>query len=166
MTRWLIGAGFLLVCVGIYLLMRWGWKRRGRRQTGITRPTLAPADLGECLAERDLFYVSTTKASDRLDRIVIGGLGFRGRALVSAHPEGVVLDIAGERPILIERSNLREIGRSTWTIDRVVEKDGLVRLGWRLGDLDVDTYLRDSDDPRDLVAAIRNLIITTGEKTP
>jgi hypothetical protein len=164
MTRWLIGAGFLLVCVGIYFLMRWGWVHRGRRQSGIARPTLAPADLGECLAERDLFYVSTTKASDRLDRIVIGGLGFRGRAAVSVHPEGVVLDIAGERPILIERSTLRSVGRATWTIDRVVETDGLVQLGWRLGDLDVDTYLRDSDDPRDLVAAIRTMI-PTGEKT-
>jgi hypothetical protein len=92
---------------------------------------------------------------------------------VSVHPEGVVLDIAGTQPILIERDHLRDVGRATWTIDRVVEADGLIQLGWRLGDLDVDTFLRDSDDPRILVEAIRELLpttitgqTTTGETTP
>ncbi|MGA1811756.1 hypothetical protein VH571_05155 [Frondihabitans sp. 4ASC-45] len=166
MIRWLIGAGFLVAAVGIYFWMRAGWLARRRRQADVTRPTPAPAsaELGELLAERDLFYVATTKASDRLDRIVVGGLGFRGRAVVSVHPDGVVLDIAGEPPILIARADLRDVGRSTWTIDRVVETDGLIKLGWRLGDLDVDTYLRDSDDPRELVAAVSTLI-STGEKT-
>ncbi|BDZ50665.1 transporter [Frondihabitans sucicola] len=162
----LILAGFLVVAVALFFVMRAGWRSRGRRQAGIALPTTAPADLGEALAERDLFYVSTTKADDRLDRIVVGGLGFRARATVSVHPEGVVLDIAGLKPILIDREHLREVGRATWTIDRAVEQDGLVQLGWRLGDLDVDTYLRDSDDPRALVAAIRDMITPTGEKTP
>jgi hypothetical protein len=159
-------AGFLVLAVALFFVMRAGWRSRARRQSGIAKPTLAPADLGECLAERDLFYVSTTRAGDQLDRIVVGGLGFRGRATVTVHPEGVVLDIAGLRPVLIERSAVRDIGRATWTIDRVVEPDGLLQLGWRLGDVDVDTYLRDSDDSRELVAAIRNMITPTGEKTP
>lgn len=166
MTIPLILTAFLLGGVALFLLMRAGWRRRGRGQAGIARPAPAPDTLGDTLAERDLFYVSTTKADDRLDRIVIGGLGFRGRAVVSAHPEGVVLDIAGESPILIATHDLRSIGRATWTIDRVVESDGLIQLGWRLGDLDVDTYLRDNDDPRALVDAIRSIIPSTGEKTP
>lgn len=165
MTRWLIGGGFLVLFVAVFFLMRAGWYGRRRRQADVTRPTPAPADLGATIAERDLFYVSTTRAPDRLDRIVIGGLGFRGRAVVSVHSEGVVLDIAGESPILIERESLRDIGRATWTIDRVVEDDGLIRLGWRLGDLDVDTYLRDNDEPEALVDAIRHMITSTGEKT-
>jgi hypothetical protein len=164
----LILAGFLVVAIAAFFVMRAGWRRRTRRQSGIVAPTPAPSpdDLGGALVERDLFYVSTTRSDDRLDRIVVGGLGFRARAVVSVHPEGVVLDIAGTTPILIAREQLRDVGRATWTIDRVVEEDGLVQLGWRLGDLDVDTYLRDSDDPRPLVDAIRTMITPTGEKTP
>ncbi|ROQ41035.1 hypothetical protein EDF46_0402 [Frondihabitans sp. PhB188] len=175
MIRWLIGAGFLLLFVAFFLLMRAGWKGRGRRQAGITAPTLAPqfllseSALQAATAVSDLFYVATTKAADRLDRIVVGGLGFRGRAIVSVHSQGVVLDIAGSEALLIAAADLRDVGRSTWTIDRVVETDGLIRLGWRLGDLDVDTYLR-SDEPDELLAAIRTMLAaqatdTTQEKT-
>jgi hypothetical protein len=157
---WLIGAGFLLACIAVFFVMRAGWKRRGRRQADVVRPTLAPRedDLDPALLTRDLFYVATTRAADRLDRIVIGGLGFRGRAVVTVHAQGVVLDIAGERPILIAAADLTSVGRSTWTIDRVVETDGLVRLGWRLGDLDVDSYLRDSDGSAALISAIAGIV--------
>lgn len=165
MIRWVIGAGFLVVFVAMFFLMRAGWSGRRRRQAGIALPQPAPENLGTALAEADLFYVATSKADDRLDRIVVGGLGFRGRAFVSVHPEGVVLDIAGVAPLLIDLDSLRSIGRATWAIDRVVETDGLLQLGWRLGDLDVDTYLRATDDPRDLVDAISTVITTTGKKT-
>jgi hypothetical protein len=173
MYRWVIGGAFILACIIVWFIMRAGWKHRGRRQAGLAAPTPAPAELGPETANRDLFYVATSRAGDPLDRIVVRGLGFRGRAVVSVHPEGVVLDIAGTQPILIERDHLRDVGRATWTIDRVVEADGLIQLGWRLGDLDVDTFLRDSDDPRILVEAIRELLpttitgqTTTGETTP
>ncbi|RKR74107.1 hypothetical protein [Frondihabitans australicus] len=162
MIDWVIGAGFLVACGLVYLLMRWGWKRRGRRQSGVAAPIPAPADLGTPRHTSDLFYVATANAQNRLDRIVTGGLGFRARAVVEVHDEGVVLDLAGVAPILIPRADLRSVGRATWTIDRVVEADGLVQLGWRLGDLDVDTFLRDPDDPRPLIAAIESLIATAG----
>jgi hypothetical protein len=102
---------------------------------------------------------------------VVHGLGFRGRAIVSVHAEGVRLEIAGEPAVLIRASSLRGVDRATWTIDRVVERDGLVLVGWRLGDVDLDTYLRITDDPAPVVAAIRPLVPTapgagtTKEKT-
>ncbi|GAA4668804.1 PH-like domain-containing protein [Frondihabitans cladoniiphilus] len=164
MIDWLIGAGFLALVVVVYLFMRAGWKARGRRQAGVSRPPVAPGDdvLGPATLEKRVFYVATSKNGDPLDRIVVGGLGFRGRATVSVHPTGIRLAIAGNDPILIEPAALREVGRATWTIDRVVETDGLVLVGWRLGDLDVDTYLRDSTDPHDLIDAMNQLITTTG----
>lgn len=165
MFRYIIGACFLLACVGVFFVMRWGWRARGRRQSDIALPTPAPDQLSAAHIETDLFYVATSKASDRLDRIVTGGLGFRARAVVTVHDEGVVLDLAGGHPILIATADLRSVARATWTIDRVVEPDGLIQLGWRLGDLDVDTFLRDSDDPRPLVDAITQLIPTAGTAT-
>jgi hypothetical protein len=174
-TRWLIGAGFLLVFLALFLLMRAGWRARGKSQSALPAPTPAPVGLAAASFERDLFYVATSKAENPLDRVVVRGLGFRGRAVVEVHPEGVVLDIAGATPILLERATLRDVGRATWTIDRVVETDGLIRIGWRLGDADVDTYLRDSGDPREVIDAIETLVpdappasrtdTTPGEKT-
>jgi hypothetical protein len=103
---------------------------------------------------------------------VVGGLGFRGRAVISVHREGVRLEIAGEPAKLVRASSIRDVGRATWTIDRVVETDGLVLVAWSLGDTDVDTYLRVTDDPRPLVDAVRTITTsaptagtTTGEQT-
>lgn len=172
MIDWVIGGGFLLACVAVFFVMRAGWKNRAKRQAHVASPRPVPADLGEPLVTVDLLYVATADAVNRLDRIVAHGLGFRARAEVTVHGGGVVMDIAGSRPFFIPTHDLREIGRATWTIDRVVEPDGLVQLGWRLGDLDVDTFLRDSGDPRPLVAAISSLIAqatpatTIGDTTP
>ncbi|AMM20886.1 hypothetical protein AX769_12985 [Frondihabitans sp. PAMC 28766] len=164
MIDWVIGAGFLLACVGVYFVMRWGWKRRGRRQADVARPTPAPAegDLGTAALSRDLFYVATTRSGDQLDRIVTHGLGFRGRAVATVHPEGLVLDIAGVRPFLIPIADITSVATATWTIDRVVENGGLVRIGWRLGEAPVDTYLRDNEGSTPLVDALTALVPATG----
>ena len=165
MKIWIIGGCFILACIAIWFWMRAGWIARRRRQVGMAHPTPAPTELGDAVVESDLFYVATTVMGDQLDRVAVGGLGFRGRAVVSVHPEGVVLDIAGESPILLERAAIQRVDRATWAIDRVVESDGLIMITWQLGDQLVDTYLRDTIAPAALVAAIRELITTTGEKT-
>ena len=157
MTYWLIGAA-VLVLLGLLMaqLVR-SWRGRGRRQSAVAAPEAAPDDLGAATAETDGFYVATTRAGEPLERIVVHGLGFRGRAVVSVHPEGMRLEIAGERAVLVRASAIRVVDRATWTIDRVVETDGLVLVGWTLGDLDVDTYLRLGDDARPVVDALRSL---------
>jgi hypothetical protein len=171
-NRWVIGAGILVLLVFVVLLMVRSWRARGRRQADIALPETAPDALSPALVEHDGFYVATTRAGDPLDRIVVGGLGFRGRAVISVHREGVRLEIAGEPAKLVRASSIRDVGRATWTIDRVVETDGLVLVAWSLGDTDVDTYLRVTDDPRPLVDAVRTITTsaptagtTTGEQT-
>ncbi|ROS54395.1 hypothetical protein [Frigoribacterium sp. PhB24] len=171
MSQWIIAA---LILVGVGLLigsMARSWRARGRRQSDIPAPDRAPDDLSEPIVAVDAFYVATSRGGDPLDRVVVHGLGFRARAIVSVHAEGVRLEIAGEPALLIRASSLRGVDRATWTIDRVVERDGLVLVGWRLGDVDLDTYLRITDDPAPVVAAIRPLVPTapgagtTKEKT-
>jgi hypothetical protein len=171
MTYWWIGLGILVLLAALIWLMARSWRARGRRQSDIGLPEIAPESLGPARVETDGFYVATSRAGDPLDRIVVGGLGFRGRAVVSVHPEGVRLEIAGEPAKLIRASSVRDVGRATWTIDRVVEEGGLVLVAWTLGETDVDTYLRILDDPAAVVDRIRELIPTapraetsTGEK--
>jgi hypothetical protein len=86
----------------------------------------------------------------------VAGLGYRARATVETAPSGVVLDLAGRGPVFIPKAAIRGVGRATWTIDRVVDTDGLIFLRWVLGTTEIDSYLR-STDPDRLVAALTPL---------
>lgn len=146
-----------LVILGILVLvftgLALGWRARRRRQSALPALAAPPAALGPALATDDGFYVATTRADAPTDRIAVRGLGFRARAGVAVHPEGVVLNIAGQPDAFIPTAAIDGVGRATWTIDRVVDRDGLVFVRWTLGDLLVDTNLRVSD-PDALVAAL------------
>jgi len=138
-----------LVFVGLVL----GWRARQRRQAGLPVLAAPPATLGAATFTDDVFYVATTRADSPTDRIAVRGLGFRARAGVAVHGNGVVLSIAGQPDAFIPKSLVRGVGRATWTIDRVVGNDGLVFVRWTLGDTEVDTNLR-AADPDALLAAL------------
>jgi hypothetical protein len=142
----------LLVFVGLAL----GWRARQRRQATLPALDVPPASLGDALADDDGFYVATTHADRPTDRIAVSGLGFRARAGVAVHPEGVVLSIAGQPDAFIPAAAIVGIGRATWTIDRVVGTDGLVFIRWTFGDALVDTNLRVAE-PEALVAALQTI---------
>lgn len=141
-----------LVFTGLAL----GWRARRRRQAGLPALATPPAELGAPVRVDDGFYVATTTADAPTDRIAVRGLGFRSRAVVTVVPEGLVLALAGQPDAFIPRAAIRGVGRATWTIDRVVGKDGLAFVRWTLGDALVDTYLR-SEDPDALVDALQTL---------
>jgi len=133
----------VLVVLGILLvLMVLGWRMRARRQSAISAPQPMPVEPGEHLGTFTGNYVATTKAGDPLDRIAVHGLGFRGRVSVAVFPDGLALKIAGRDDFWIAAGEVLGVNRATWTIDRVVEPDGLVRMQWRLGSHQVDTYMR------------------------
>jgi len=149
--------GILAVLLVVFGLLWRGWRIRTRRQKEeLGVPEDPPADLGEPTFTEDLLYVATTRADAPLDRVTIAGLGFRARAVVTTAPEGMVLDLAGRGPVFIPKSSIRGVGRATWTIDRVVDTDGLVFVRWVLGTTEIDSYLRSSDPDR-LVTALRPL---------
>lgn len=153
----------LIALAGLLFAMYAGWRARGRRQSGLPAPAAPPADLGRELAVADALYVATTTAGRPLDRIVVGGLGFRARAVVRVSERGVVLDLAGTPDMFVAASVLRGAGLGTFAIDRVVETGGLVVLTWLLdvpGGVAVDTYLRVTDAAeRDaLLAAVASLL--------
>jgi hypothetical protein len=155
--RVLIGLGILLVVAAIFLLLARAWRAKQRTHAGLGAPESPPADLGEPTFSDDLLYVATTRADAPLDRITIAGLGFRARAVVQTAPEGIVLDLAGRGPVFIPRAAIRGVGRATWTIDRVVDPDGLIFVRWVLGTTEIDSYLR-SGDPDRLVTALSALV--------
>lgn len=150
------------VILGVFGLMLLGWRNRRRRQGAVARPLVAPAALGAASVAVEGWYVATTLADQPLERVAVHGLGFRAQASAGVHPEGLVLAVRGQDPILIAPDALRGAGRATWAIDRVVEKDGLILIGWLLGDTPVDSYLRvpDTTAATALVTALQSLVPT------
>lgn len=160
--------GALLIVVGVAVLalvaLAWAWVRRTRRDARYSAPV---GELPEDAVETAVFpglYVATTRHGEPLERLAIRGLGFRSRVDVTVTSAGVALDLPGQPRIALTRDRLVDAAQATVAIDRVVERDGLTRVSWRIDeDTVVDTYLRPQDaSARALADAIRPLITTTG----
>lgn len=149
--------GLLLL---LLVLMYLGFRARQRRQSGIPHPLEVPTDTGARLIELDVLYVASTVLDQPLERIAVQGLGFRARASVAVFDRGVALGIAGEPDAWLPASDIAQVDRSTFVIDRVVERNGLVRITWRLGGDPIDSYLRVTNGPDQtaLITAIRSIV--------
>lgn len=138
----------LSVALIVFTLMWLGWRARHRAQRHLAEPDAALT--GELEAATRILpsahYVATTPSDAPLERIVVGGLGFRGRCALAVNDRGVLIGIRGESPFVIPWGALRSLELGTATIDRVVEREGLTVLRWQLGKDDaakvVDTSLR------------------------
>jgi len=144
----------LLVLLGLMIA---GWYARKRRQGHIGAPARPPVDLGETDLRFTGKYVSTTIAGDQLNRVNVHDLGFRSNCLLAVHADGVVVARAGSDDIWISRDELRGISRATWTIDRVVETNGLHVIEWNLAGTAVDSYFR-MDDPEACERALNGVV--------
>ncbi len=160
--------GALLVIAGVALLalvaLAWAWLRRTRRDARYIAPV---GELPEGAVDTATFsglYVATTRHEEPLERLAIKGLGFRSRVDVTVTTAGIALDLPGQPRIALTRDRLVDAGQATVAIDRVVERDGLTRVTWRIDDDTlVDTYLRPQDaSAKALADAIRPLLPTTG----
>lgn len=134
MNRFVPAILVAIVLVGIFILMWRAWRSR-RAQTSMASwaQDISWADdpIQETIS--DLFYVATTKQDSPLDRVLPPGLAFRGNASLSVLNRGVIIRIAGERPFAIPREAIAGCSVQQLTIDKVVEKDGLVALRWQSG---------------------------------
>jgi len=142
MTRPLLMAIVLVILAILLALVALGWRRRARRQSSIARPSDAPGTIGEQLGAFTGQYVATTIAGSPLERIAVHGLGFRGNVHVIVTTLGALVRIDGTSDKWIGATSMRDRRTATWTIDRVVEPDGLELLEWDLGGTLVDSYFR------------------------
>jgi hypothetical protein len=132
----------IAILVLLLILMYTGWRARKRRQKDVAAPLAAPADLGAPLGTFDGKYVATTAAGKPLERIAVHGLGFRSDASLTLTDTGVLVQRPGSDDVWIPRDDVVARRTATWTIDRVVEHDGLELVEWNLGGTPVDSYFR------------------------
>jgi hypothetical protein len=138
-----------------------GWRRRGRRQAGLTLPQGHVA--GEPLLTVRGLLLATTFTGRPLDRVVAAGLGHQAQVTVVVASDGVRIDRDGAPPLELPVAALTGAGTATWTVDRSVEPGGLTVLGWNLSQdgepVPVESAFRLRPDDADaLVAAVRALV--------
>ncbi len=139
MEREIIGASAIaLVAVIASLIYLSNRSVRKAQESALPEPS-RPTQLTDGIAA---FYVSTVFADSPLKRVWAWGLGGRGKALVTVEHDGVSIERQGELGLFISRDALTGVTRTSATIDKGVEKDGLIALIWRLGREELATHLR------------------------
>jgi hypothetical protein len=153
-----------VVLLGVLLLMWRSWRKRSRRDAALTAGYPLPETAGVALAGAEAYYVATTPRDAPLERLAVRGLGFRARAALTVTEAGITLDLDGNQPVFVPANAIDAVGAAQVAIDRVVETDGLVRLGWRLAAATddrraVDSFFRiiDPNDRARLVDSIRTI---------
>ena len=160
------GALAVMIAVAVVLIgvLAWAWWRRTRRDSGLAAPVgEAPADAAT-LHTHETLYVATTRHDEPLERLAIRGLGFRSRADLTVTTAGVALDLTGQPRFFVPTDRIVDVTQATVAIDRVVERDGLVRIAWRVDDRTiVDSYIRPQDaSARAVSEEIGALLTSTG----
>ncbi|MDQ4501132.1 hypothetical protein [Sinomonas sp. ASV322] len=160
MERVLPALVMLAAAVAVVALLWVGWRGRKRRQADVPAPAPFPADPGAERFRAEGHYVTTTTAGDWLDRLAVHGLGLRTRADAAVFDGGVLFDRSGSGPLWVPAGDLSDVRLESGMAGKFVEPGGLVVLGWRLGEKDVDTGFRTRrpDDRDALVTAIEDLI--------
>lgn len=139
MIRELIGTiAILLVFLVVWRVYVSVQKRKKLQQSQLQKPkpSVGGVELG------DVFYASTVFGDSQLNRVWAHGLGGRGKAKLFIDPAGISLERTGEPSILIPRSDFLAMSRVSATIDKGVERNGLLALTWKLGETVLVTNLR------------------------
>lgn len=155
-------AGLLALVAVLWLLMLRGWRARARRQSDIPPlPAVPPEAASAASAAGPVAgsYVTTTRAGDWLDRVVVHGLGVRSRAEVEVGEAGVLVRRVGAPDVFLPVGQLRGVRLEPGMAGKFVEEGGLVVLTWEHGGRLLDTGFRpryDADKERlvDVVSAL------------
>lgn len=147
------------VALLILLTMFLAWRRRLRRDSGHSAPMGVP-EHAEVLSRHEVFYVSTTRHDEPLERLAIKPLAYRARGELAVTDRGAALCLDGTPTVFLPTGKIVAVDRAAVTIDKVVESGGLVRLAWKLDDdTTVDSYLRaTAGDPNNLISELQRLI--------
>lgn len=163
MDRFWITVAIIVFAALVLFLMYVGWRRRSKRDADLGAGYVPPVSAAPVTFETDTLYVATTAHDQPLERLSLPGLRFRARATVTVTSDGVTLSIAGEQPTFITASALLGVDSTNVAIDRVVERDGLVRIAWTTtGGGEADSFVRvvDPQERADLIRAVAALTAT------
>lgn len=137
----------LLILIG---LMTRGWRNRGRSQAGLFDEVPSPpADPGEVvLGPLTGVYIGSTIAGDWQARIARPPLGHRSAGTLTAHTDGIRLDLSGTS-VWIPRADLVHVRRASALANKTVPGGGILVARWQVTGRDgrtlVDSGFRADD---------------------
>lgn len=141
----LIFALFLAVLIAFVIsLMIRGWRRRGEWQATLigTLPDM-PDEFGSPTITTRGHYCGSTMAPDWNERITAGDLGYRGKAVLTRYPEGILMQRIRARPIWIPQESITAIRMERGIAGKVVARTGIMAIRWRLpSSVEIDTGFR------------------------
>ena len=149
-------AFFVVVIIGAVIrrMMR-GWRNRALRQTELLGefPPLPDLLSPATVAPTRGLYVGSTVAPDWLERIAVGDLGFRSKAVLTRYPEGILVERSGATPIWIPQDAITAIRTERGLAGKVVPgrgktetATGILAIRWRLpSGTEIDTGFRGDD---------------------
>lgn len=150
----------VLIAVLIQAMMR-GWRRRAEHEAQLigtlpampdmVGPAIVPATKG--------LYIGSTLAPHWNDRVAVGDLGFRAKAVLTRYPEGIMLQRRGAGPIWIPDESITAIRTERGMTGKVIpgssssatrregrRHQGILAIRWQLpSGTEIDTGFRAND---------------------
>lgn len=149
----------VVVVIGIGLVIRrmlGGWRQRAQRQAELIGRLPAMPDLvgSAVIAPTRGLYIGSTLAPNWLERVNVGDLGYRAKAVLTRYPEGILLDRSGASPIWMPQPSIVGIRAERALAGKVIpgrssQTPGpILVIRWRLpSGTEIDTGFRGEDRP-------------------
>ena len=142
----LITAIVCLALVGLCIYGMWhGWRSRLARQSNMFGSLKEVPERYEGLTADAAFegeYISTTIFGNWLDRVGFDSLGFKSKSTLLIYPDSIIFTRDGAKDLWIPAKKLSVITTDRGMAGKVVEKDGLIVIGWTLDVHRVQTGFR------------------------
>lgn len=145
----LVLAAVIVVAIGLLIraMMR-GWRSRAQRQVELIGklPPLPDTVSQAVIPPMKGLYVGCTLAPNWHDRIVVGDLGYRTKAVLTRFPEGIMVQRSGAHSIWIPAESVTAIRTERGMVGKALTHDGILAIRWRLpSGTEIDTGFRGDD---------------------
>ncbi|MEO8816451.1 MAG: transporter [Mycobacterium sp.] len=148
----LIFAAVLVVVTGLLIrLMIRGWRHRGQLQAALvsTLPAVPHTVGPPTVAPTRGLYIGCTLAPKWNDRVAVGDLGYRTKAVLTRYPEGIMVQRSAARPIWIPADTIIAVRVEQGIAGKTIPsrtRGGVLAIRWRLpSGTEIDTGFRADD---------------------
>lgn len=141
----LIFAAVLVVVIAVVIqLMMRSWRRRSERQAELIGdlPEL-PDQVGAATITTRGHYCGSMMAPGWNERIAVGDLGYRSKAVLTRYASGIMVERVRAQPIWIPRDSITAIRMERSMGGRAAARIGILAIRWRLpSGVEIDTGFR------------------------
>ena len=126
----LIFAAVLVVVIAVVIqLMMRAWQRRAQRQEELigNLPDM-PDEVGTATTTLRGIYVGSTLSPTWNDRITVGDLGYRNKAVLMRYPEGILLERVRANPIWIPQESITAVRTERGVAGKVAARNGILAI--------------------------------------